>query len=462
MITASAHDTDWAEANKRCLMAELDLVRRALEHHAGGGPASDGASERDCQGAGSLFAEAEAVLPAPSALSHLCRAFALSRFERSVLLLAAGVELDASFAGACARAQGGGQRPFPTFGLALAALPEPHWDALAPSAPLRRWRMLEPAAGENLVDARLRIDERILHHLTGISYLDERLQGLIQPLGTAAGLVPSQEACAERTAAILQRHHEKHRLPVINLCGLDPNDLRGVAARACSRLGLRAFLLEAAGIPGSQTERDVFARLWEREAILSQAGLILAADEGQACRDFLDLLGGVLLVASRDPLGSSSRLVVRLDVAGPSVAEQRELWQAALPKGPEALNGTLDRVVAHFRLNSRAIQSACAQLEEASAAGSSDSLARRLWTACRVQARQRLDELAQRLEPAARWEDIVLPDRHLHTLREIAAQVRHRTTVYHTWGFARKCPRGLGITALFAGPSGTGKTMAAE
>jgi SpoVK/Ycf46/Vps4 family AAA+-type ATPase len=85
-----------------------------------------------------------------------------------------------------------------------------------------------------------------------------------------------------------------------------------------------------------------------------------------------------------------------------------------------------------------------------------------LWTACRVQARQGLDELAQRLEPAAGWEDIVLPERHLQTLREIAAQVRHRSTVYHTWGFARKCPRGLGVTALFAGPSGTGKTMAAE
>jgi SpoVK/Ycf46/Vps4 family AAA+-type ATPase len=55
-----------------------------------------------------------------------------------------------------------------------------------------------------------------------------------------------------------------------------------------------------------------------------------------------------------------------------------------------------------------------------------------------------------------------LPERHLQTLREIAAQVRQRATVYQTWGFARKSPRGLGITALFAGPSGTGKTMAAE
>src|SRR5262249_30411834 len=76
--------------------------------------------------------------------------------------------------------------------------------------------------------------------------------------------------------------------------------------------------------------------------------------------------------------------------------------------------------------------------------------------------RRRLDELAQRIEPVARWEDLVLPPTQLETLRDIAAQVRYRSHVYETWGFASKGNRGLGISALFAGASGTGKTMAAE
>src|SRR5205085_2892942 len=69
---------------------------------------------------------------------------------------------------------------------------------------------------------------------------------------------------------------------------------------------------------------------------------------------------------------------------------------------------------------------------------------------------------AQRIEPAATWDHLVLPAAQVAMLRQLAAQLRHRGTVYETWGFAERTTRGLGITALFAGASGTGKTMAAE
>lgn len=82
--------------------------------------------------------------------------------------------------------------------------------------------------------------------------------------------------------------------------------------------------------------------------------------------------------------------------------------------------------------------------------------------ACRVSARARLDDLAQRIEPIAGWADLVLPEPQLQTLREIAAQAHQRAKVDKTWSFAAKGMRGLGISALFAGASGTGKTMAAE
>ena len=79
-----------------------------------------------------------------------------------------------------------------------------------------------------------------------------------------------------------------------------------------------------------------------------------------------------------------------------------------------------------------------------------------------MQARPHLDELAQRIPPAATWEDLVLPPAQAEMLQEIAAHLRQRATVYQTWGFAAKNTRGLGISALFAGGSGTGKTLAAE
>src|SRR5581483_8319517 len=137
-----------------------------------------------------------------SALEALCRTFSLSSFERDVVLLCAGVELDAAFAGLCAAAQGDRGRRNPTFGLTLAALDEPHWIALAPDSPLRRWRLIEVGdqPSSSLTAAPLRIDERVLHYLVGIQCLDSRLVGLVEPVAADGSLVPTQEAIARRIA----------------------------------------------------------------------------------------------------------------------------------------------------------------------------------------------------------------------------------------------------------------------
>ena len=85
-----------------------------------------------------------------------------------------------------------------------------------------------------------------------------------------------------------------------------------------------------------------------------------------------------------------------------------------------------------------------------------------LWNICRSFSRPRLEDMAQRLVPAAGWEDLVLPELQMQTLRQLASQVRHRMKVYETWGFSAKGRRGLGASALFTGESGVGKTLAAE
>src|SRR2546421_3465174 len=91
-----------------------------------------------------------------------------------------------------------------------------------------------------------------------------------------------------------------------------------------------------------------------------------------------------------------------------------------------------------------------------------EPLADQLWDACRMSARPHLDMLAQRLEPKVTWDDLVLPPEETAILHQLADQVYQRSKVYEEWGFADKMNRGLGINALFAGESGTGKTMAAE
>jgi SpoVK/Ycf46/Vps4 family AAA+-type ATPase len=124
------------------------------------------------------------------------------------------------------------------------------------------------------------------------------------------------------------------------------------------------------------------------------------------------------------------------------------------------LNGALEGIAGQFKLSARTIQVEGAQLAPTLAA--SDRPDRVMWSACRAIGRSKLDELAQRIDSAADWDDLVLPEPQKATLRQIGAQLRNRLKVHLEWEFAGKGARGLGISALFAGESGTGKTMAAE
>ncbi|HEX4381433.1 MAG TPA: ATP-binding protein, partial [Myxococcales bacterium] len=165
------------------------------------------------------------------------------------------------------------------------------------------------------------------------------------------------------------------------------------------------------------------------------------------------------LITSREPVHAGHRAVVRLEVEPPTVAEQEQLWRAALGPLAAQANGAVERVVTQFRLSAPAIRAASLAAARAGAA----DLPGALWAACSAQAQPKLEQLAQRLEPSATgWDDLVLPEQERGFLRDLVAQVRQRRKVYEEWGFATKSRNGLGVSALFAGPSGTGKTMAAE
>ena len=172
------NSADWTEANQRLLTAELASLRHRLGS-AIEAPATEPPDASALTALDSAIVQANAAMPAPAAIDIVCELFGLSRFERSLLLLCCGVELDAQLAAACARIHGSETRRNASFGLALAALPEGHWSALTPARPLRRWHLLEVDGGLRLVDSPLRVDERILHFVAGINLLDVRLRPLL-------------------------------------------------------------------------------------------------------------------------------------------------------------------------------------------------------------------------------------------------------------------------------------------
>ncbi|MFM7363620.1 MAG: ATP-binding protein [Cuspidothrix sp.] len=458
----------WYEGNESYLLASLAMVRGAIEIFAQKAPSSEAIVKQQI-GEQALQA-ARAEMSVPPALEQICTLFGLTGFERNILLMCACMEFYGDFAAVCALAQGDSQRVYPTLSLALATLPNPHWDAIAPDSKLRYWRLVELGEGRALTLSPLRIDERILHYLIATQYLDERLAGIVEPLPEAVELVASQQHLAEQIAAVWMQASQKQKLPILQLCGIEPSGKRAIAATVCKMLGMTTHIMSAQVIPFAAMEMETLSRLWEREAILSQSALLIdcdqiditASDRFHHIGRFLERINGFVLVTSRERMTIHQRPVVSFDVHKPTTEEQTILWQKTLSHLQPQLNGQINTLVAQFNLSPNTIWAAYTEASSKLAQEQEQDISKILWDACREQARPRLDELGQRIPPGTTWEDLVLPPAQAEMLQEIAAHVRQRATVYQTWGFAAKNTRGLGISALFFGGSGTGKTLAAE
>ena len=389
----------------------------------------------------------------PPALMDLTARLGLSPFEQDVLLLCAAVAFDTRLPHLCARAQDDPQRPYPTFALALALFDEPSWDALSAARPLRAWRLIEIHQGrsEPLTTAALRADERIVNALKGLDDLDDRLAMYLQPVPqNTAALTPVSNRSVLTALQGLEADTDG-RVPVLNLYGPDPEG-QSLLAQELARLhGLTLYRADGASLPTAAGDADTLGRLWQREARLSPVGLLLDA-QPETPPGVLRALGhqnaSLLCVASRDPVTGMNLPHLALEVPLPGPAEQEQQWLQALPGLAPTRAGELAQ---QFTLGPATLARLAAQ-----------NTPETLWDACRESTRTALDTLATRVDVRAQWPDLVLPAEQLELLHQLTAQVRHRHTVYEDWGFAARLNRGLGISALFAGESGTGKTMAAE
>jgi hypothetical protein len=471
-MSPHATSDDWVATNQSALMAELSALSRFfgdLTSASGGSQSETAISDVDSEGRRSApndnAAPATAADQSPRSplLNALCATFGLSEFERRIVLLCAGVELDGTFAERCSAVPGSGGNPWPSFGLALAAFPNPHWDALGPRAPLRHWRLIDIVGNGALVSNRLQIDEGVLFFLTGVQQLDERLLSLVEPIADVGEIANSQlDALDQLEAAWKSAFLKKTPLPALQLCGTDFGSKRALAAGLANRLTINIFRISAARLPVNLAELETLHRLWEREAILRNAALLLECDRLKttdaqheiAIDHWIELTRTPLLVSVSEPRCEIERPMRTLEVRQPTSREQRSVWQQAIGESAYVLNGHLDRIVSQFNFSTNTIRATVSALDEKSEAN--------LWEACRLRARPRLQDLAQQVSSKATWADLVLPVPQLQTLQTISTQVRQRARVYDDWGFAEKSDRGLGLSALFAGPSGTGKTLAAE
>lgn len=461
MIDVSA----WEATNARYLAAALGWLRVRLEQHAGeerrDADLAAAAAERDAAGL-----EAAAA----PALMLLAETLGLSRFDCNLLLLCAAAEFDSGFSALFARAQCDPSRTYPTFALALSIFDDAAWDALSPERPLRYWKLIEinqPGA-QALTASALRADERIVNYLKGLNYLDDRLAPYlvnIERAGSIGEVPASQHHLRSQITARWRHGRAGAQIPVVQLLGPDLAAKQLVAADAALEMRRRLYRLSPDALPSQPAELEVLARLWQRESMLLPIALYVDAQEIDASethatsvRRFLARSDGLFALAVREAWPRLPRDSHVVDVTKPTMEEQRNAWQSVI--GLEDAESPA-RLASQFNLNISDIQQIAAMTGSSADAGGTP-LPRRLWDACRARVRPMLDALAHRIEPRATFEDIVLPAEQTGLLHQIAAQVNQRGKVYGEWGFADKVNRGLGISALFAGESGTGKTMAAE
>ncbi|HEY2475797.1 MAG TPA: ATP-binding protein [Candidatus Cybelea sp.] len=406
--------------------------------------------------------------PSP-ALVILGQRFGMTPFELDVLLLCAGFELDTRIGGLCARAHDDPHRAYPTLALALTLFDDSAWDVTSLERPLRRWQFIEveKRAALPLALSPLRSDSRTVDFVKGFNRLDERLSTFAESLPHAgeSELPPSQRSLVDHIVSTFGQR-KSGGIATVQLVGPDTGAKLRIARAAANRLGRNAWRVKSAWLPGAPAEVDDVARLWQREALLSPMLLVLDAEDvsdereaegARAARRFLSRLAMDMVLMTPSPWPAKEEPPITLDVRAPTPREQLDAWNRGLT-GMPGTSGLAPQLAAQFSLDIGTIE----HVANLVIAEKSENLAERIWAECSHLLRPRLDLLAQRIDVKSTWDDIVLPAEQEAQLRQIAGQVRGRHIVYEEWGFAERMSRGLGISALFAGDSGTGKTMAAE
>lgn len=395
--------------------------------------------------------------------------FGLDAFGRNLLLLGAWAGLDPAAGKRIAELHGDPRRTAPSLGLALVRLPGANWAALGADDPLRADGLIRIDGGEGLGSAPFALAEPVLLALVDAPSLAEELALQARLVAAPADLSPSRAKLAQ---AIRLRVEGEPGM-TLQLCGADALGKEQAAAAALAPSKRPLYAISAAMLPGAPSDIARLAQLWRRDLILTGGALFVDATRGEptSLALFAELLRLPLIVAAPDAVLLGQAPTVRLDMPRMTAKEQLPVWRDRLGPYAKKLNGTIEKLAGHFPVSPELADSVAAELailapDPAKAAKPKkgqptlDDIA---WDAARRFARPRMEDLARRIDGEAKWDDLVLPSNQKDVLKAIVAQVRNRATVYETWGFEKRSGgRGLGVSALFSGPSGAGKTLAGE
>lgn len=424
-------------------------------------------------------------------LPLLAERFGLSAFELDVMLVCLAPEIDLKYERIFSYLHDDVTRRRPSVDLVLNLLCSSAEQklqarhAFASTGPLRRSTLIElfhdPSQPQpTLLATYLRLDEQIVNFLLGADAIDPRLAPYASFASAATPLpdllLPDQ--LKQRLSWLATTYTATQPSYLCYLQGAAGSGKQTTAAAVCERAGRRLLVVDGARLPDAGTF-EAALRLACRDARLHGAVLswdgfdTLLTEERRDWRDLLlDTLRdqpGLTFLAGSTPWELANarpdQRFIRVEFSAYAPTERLYLWTRALDGALCAPEVDLLALANVFRLSARQIHDAATTAHNLARWRDPESTqitTADLYRACRLQSNRKLTTLARQIRPQHTWADLVLPPDRLAHLREIWLHLKYRTQVYETWGFDQKLALGKGLNILFAGPSGTGKTMAAS
>ncbi len=427
-------------------------------------------------------------------LERLRNLFGLDDYQLQVMVICLAPELDLQYGTLYAYVQDDLGKRRPTVNLALNLLCTGLADRVAHRrhfsnlSPLLNHQLVQIAEDPHPKDAgllaqTLALDPRVADYLLGGEDIDFRLQPhaqLVQPATAWAEVVLTPET-RERLLALaenLGRAPEREGV-ILHLVGPAGTGKKTVAQALCRSLGKSLLLVDVAGLlvegaaPAMLACRE--ARL--QGAILCWDRLHLLAGDGPKNQEAAAALfsaiknqPGITIIAGetpwRPPETPTEQTLLMVELPRAGYAERKSLWQGHLQDQRSTLSPEdLALLVSKFRFSGGQIQRTVATARDLARWRSwdgSEISGDDLHFAARCHSNRRLERLAQRVATRYSWDDLILPGDQKAQLHEICNFFRNMPVVYGAWGFQSKASLGKGLNALFAGASGTGKTMSAE
>lgn len=432
-------------------------------------------------------------IPGSDKLHSLASIFDLTELDLDAILLALAPELDLKYEKIYAYLQDDIARRHPSIDLILNLLCDTFDQKLeartrfSNSAPLLRHHLIGFVDDPHLphpplLRKSLKVDPQIVKYLLGENGIDERLKSLVSlemPQLHLDDLILPNDLKTKLLNLISQPEILSSGV-TIHLMGPYGVGKMSTASAISHGFGKSILRVDTNSLIKSETQTfDGFLRLINREALLNDAvaywenfDCLLAEDAYtflSAFLFFLDEQTATVFISGKkswEPRARHKSPFISLKIPLPDYDARLSLWDRALNGHHLSETGfDIAALCGKFTLSGGQIKDIVASAKNRTLADGSDNSAidlKTLYSACRAHSNQKLAELARKINPKFAWGDIILPQDKLDRLNEIISHLKYRQKVYVDWGFGEKISLGKGLPVLFSGPSGTGKTMAAE